>query len=133
MSPEDIRAAAEVHRDLGPEYSDAVVASFLEKVDRELAARVEARLAGLPHAQSPHAQSPHAQSATPYNRTRVKAVVVGTAVGASSIMAAMSGNTVEGRHRFLLVLVIWLVLAAGYALVTGRLRQQSASRRTASR
>jgi len=45
VSPEDIRAAAEVHHELGPEYSDAVVASFLEKVDRELAARVEARLA----------------------------------------------------------------------------------------
>jgi hypothetical protein len=48
LSPEDIRAAAEVHRELGPEYSDAVVASFLEKVDREIAARVEARLAGTP-------------------------------------------------------------------------------------
>jgi hypothetical protein len=45
VSPEDIRAAAEAHHELGPEYSDAVVASFLEKVDRELAARVEARLA----------------------------------------------------------------------------------------
>jgi hypothetical protein len=34
-----------VHRELGPEYSDAVVAAFLDKVDREVAARVEARLA----------------------------------------------------------------------------------------
>jgi hypothetical protein len=48
LSPQDIRAAAEVHRELGPEYSDAVVASFLEKVDREIDARVEARLAGTP-------------------------------------------------------------------------------------
>jgi hypothetical protein len=45
VSPEDIRAAAEVHQELGPEYSDAVVAAFLDKVDKELAARVEARLA----------------------------------------------------------------------------------------
>jgi hypothetical protein len=45
LSPEDIRAAAEVHQELGPEYSDAVMASFLEKVDKEIAARVEARLA----------------------------------------------------------------------------------------
>jgi beta-lactamase regulating signal transducer with metallopeptidase domain len=50
LSPEDIRAAAAVHRELGPEYSDAVVASFLEKVDREIAARVEARMAGVPQA-----------------------------------------------------------------------------------
>jgi hypothetical protein len=47
VSPEDIRAAAETHQELGPEYSDAVVASFLEKVDREVAARVEARLSGM--------------------------------------------------------------------------------------
>jgi anti-sigma-K factor RskA len=47
LSPEDIRAAAETHQELGPEYSDAVVASFIAKVDREVAARVEARLAGM--------------------------------------------------------------------------------------
>jgi hypothetical protein len=35
------------HRELGPEYSDAVVASFIEKVDLAVAARVEARLADL--------------------------------------------------------------------------------------
>jgi hypothetical protein len=45
VDPEDIRAAAEVHQELGPEYSDAVVAAFLDKVDRAVAARVEARLA----------------------------------------------------------------------------------------
>jgi hypothetical protein len=47
VSPEDIRAAAEVHQELGPEYSDAVVASFIDKVEREVAARVEARLAAV--------------------------------------------------------------------------------------
>jgi hypothetical protein len=45
VSPDDVHAAAEVHRELGPEYSDAVVASFIDKVDRAVAARVEARLA----------------------------------------------------------------------------------------
>jgi hypothetical protein len=45
VSPEDVRAAAEVHQELGPEYSDAVVAAFLDKVDKEVAARVQARLA----------------------------------------------------------------------------------------
>lgn len=45
ISGEDVRAAAEAHRELGAEYSDAVVASFIEKVDRAVAARVEARLA----------------------------------------------------------------------------------------
>jgi hypothetical protein len=47
VSADDILAAAVTHRELGPDYSDAVVASFIDKVDRALAARVEARLAGL--------------------------------------------------------------------------------------
>jgi hypothetical protein len=45
VDPQDIRAAAEVQRELGPEYSDAVVAAFIDRVDRAVAARVEARLA----------------------------------------------------------------------------------------
>lgn len=45
LSPDDIRAAAEVHAELGPEYRDAVVESFLEKIDDEIAARIDARLA----------------------------------------------------------------------------------------
>ena len=45
VDPEDIRAAAEVQRELGPEYSDAVIAAFLDRVDRAVEARVEARLA----------------------------------------------------------------------------------------
>jgi len=47
IGPEDVRAAAEAHQELGSGYSDAVVASFIDKVDREVAARVEARLAGM--------------------------------------------------------------------------------------
>jgi hypothetical protein len=53
VSPEDIHAAAETYRELGPEYHDAVVASFLAKVDREVTARVEARLADMAPAQPP--------------------------------------------------------------------------------
>ena len=50
LSPDEFRAAAEVHRELGPEYSDAVVESFLEKVDREIGARIDAHLASAPRA-----------------------------------------------------------------------------------
>ncbi len=46
LSREEIYAAAAAHDELGPEYSDAVVALFLEKVDKEIDARVDARLAG---------------------------------------------------------------------------------------
>ena len=52
LSADEVRAAAAAHDELGPEYSDAVVASFLEKVEEEIAARVDARLgaAGQPEA-----------------------------------------------------------------------------------
>ena len=45
LDPQDVRAAAEVDRELGPEYSDEVVAAFIDRVDRAVAARVAARLA----------------------------------------------------------------------------------------
>jgi hypothetical protein len=49
-----------VHRELGPEYSDAVMASFLDKVDREIAARVDARLAGARPAEPTKLDNRHA-------------------------------------------------------------------------
>jgi hypothetical protein len=44
LSPDEIRAAAEVHDELGPDYHEAVVESFLEKIDKEVGARIDARL-----------------------------------------------------------------------------------------
>jgi hypothetical protein len=56
LSPEEIRAAAEIHRELGPEYQDAVVESFVERVGREIDARVESRLAAAQQAAQPARQ-----------------------------------------------------------------------------
>ena len=53
LSRQEIRAAAAAHDELGPEYSDAVMASFLEKVNKEIDARVDARLAGRHEAAPP--------------------------------------------------------------------------------
>jgi hypothetical protein len=44
LTPEEVRAAAEVHDELGPNYRDAVIESFLEKVGREIDARVDERV-----------------------------------------------------------------------------------------
>ena len=44
LTPEEIRAAAETHQELGRDYSSAVIESFLDKVGREIDARVDARL-----------------------------------------------------------------------------------------
>jgi hypothetical protein len=44
LTPDEIRAAAETHAELGSEYQNAVIESFLEKVGNEIDARVDARL-----------------------------------------------------------------------------------------
>ena len=44
LTPDEIRAAAETHHELGPEYQTAVIDSFLDKVGKEIDARVDARV-----------------------------------------------------------------------------------------
>ncbi|HWG15238.1 MAG TPA: hypothetical protein VG268_18375 [Streptosporangiaceae bacterium] len=57
---DELRAAAETHRELPPEYQTAVIESFLSKVDREIDARVDARVAvhGHGRARSPRSSTP---------------------------------------------------------------------------
>lgn len=42
---EDLQAALGARRELGPDYEDAVLDSFLERMDRSIDARVDARVA----------------------------------------------------------------------------------------
>ncbi len=42
---EELKAHLEARRELGPEMDDLLVASFLEKIDREIDSRIEAKLA----------------------------------------------------------------------------------------
>jgi hypothetical protein len=106
---QEIYAAAAAHDELGPEYSDAVVASFLEKVDQEIDARVDARLAD---------RSRPAPPAGPDDRhTLLKGVAIG--IGASGIaFFIVGGNSDERLHRALWVLLLLVVIctaAAGWA------------------
>ena len=103
MSPDDIRAAAGAHRELGPEYSDAVVASFLEKVDQEVAARVAERLA----ASTPRARTVESAS----RRTLMKGFALG--VGSSIAMVLLVAGARPGGHALLLLLALMVVSGAG--------------------
>lgn len=42
LTPEEIAAALAARRELGPEYEDAIAASLADRVEREIAARVDA-------------------------------------------------------------------------------------------
>src|ERR1700750_1951018 len=65
----EIRAAAAAHEELGPEYSDAVVASFLERVEEEIDARVDARMA--------EGRRPAAVAASPDEQLHRRVLVMG--------------------------------------------------------
>lgn len=123
LSPEEIRAAAGAHQELGPEYSDAVVTSFLDKIDKDIAARVDARLAG----------TPQAEPAKPENSTLLTGIAIGTAMGTFPLLLAMSlargDQAVQGPLQWLLAL--WIVVTVGCAVGAARARGQSASRRKA--
>lgn len=114
LSPEDIRAAAGAHQELGPEYSDAIVASFLDRVDQEIAARVAERTA---------ASTPRPRPAEPENR---RALLKGFAAGVASSVAVviLVVGARPGHHA------LWLLLVLAAAFGAGALW---ASRRRASR
>ena len=110
LSPQEIRAAAATHKELGPEYSDAVVESFLERVDREIAARVDARLGPAPREQ------PVQQAPSNGRRTLLTGAAIGIFVtGVPSLLVAESAGGVIGQDevQVLLVLaVLWAIAVA---------------------
>jgi hypothetical protein len=103
LSPEDIRAAAGAHHELGPQYSDAVVASFLEKVDQEIAARVDERLA---------VSRPRTRPVEPENR---RTLLKGFAIGVASSVAVvlLIAGAKPGNHALLLLPVLAAVFGVG--------------------
>ena len=110
LSSRDLRAAAETHQELGPEYRDAVLDSFLDRVNREIDARVDARLR-----QAPAASPPPAPRA-PKN-VNVMVIALGSMILGIPLTAIV---VAAGAHPagFLGVLVVWIAIAAinlGYA------------------
>jgi hypothetical protein len=111
LSPDDVRAAAGAHHELGLEYRDAVVASFLERVDQEIAARVDERLA---------ASVPRTRVVEPGNR---RAMLKGFAMGVAASLAVvlLVAGAAPGHHALLLLPVLAVACGAG-ALWASRYR-----------
>jgi|1186.fasta_scaffold06743_3 hypothetical protein len=107
----EIRAAAAAHEELGPEYSDAVVASFLDRVEEEITARVEARLAEVPrYAETP--RRPPVPAGGDSRRTLLRGIAIGIAISIVAIVA-VGGNSGERVHRLALVMFALAVMVAG--------------------
>ncbi len=107
----EIRAAAAAHEELGPEYSDAVVASFLDRVEEEITARVEARLAAVPrYAETP--RRPSVPAGGDSRRTLLRGIAIGIAISIVAIVG-VGGNSGERVHRLALVMLVLAVMVAG--------------------
>jgi len=122
LSPQEIRAAAEVHKELGPEYGDAVIESFLERVDREITARVDARLGPVPREQP--AQPAHLNG----RRTLLTGVAIGILVTGvpSMAVAASAGGVIPGDERqVLIVIAILWAIAVGIGAFVYPVRRRS--------
>jgi hypothetical protein len=119
LSAQDIRAAAEVHGELGPDYSDAVVESFLAKIDKQIDARVDARLASQPRRRKP---------VDPARQRTLRFALAGAAAGSVVVglpltLIAANALSVSTGHAGRL-LWIWVVLVAVYGLAAYRLRRR---------
>jgi hypothetical protein len=135
FTPDELRAAAEVNQELGPDYRDAVLESFLDKVGREIDARVDARLNGPPaprpyppqqqyqqqyQPQQQYPLQPAQQHATPPpapgeghhrdNRPFILAIVT-TALGIPLTAIVASLNQGSAGAEFAMLLVIWAAIA----------------------
>ena len=103
MSPEEFRAAAEVHDELGPRYQDAVIESFLEKVGREIDARVDARLDRQPPQQQASRRG-HQFSGSPM-MLAIASLVFGIPISAIAVAAGQHPAGILG------LLVAWIAIA----------------------
>jgi hypothetical protein len=101
LTPDEVRAAAETHSELGKDYSAAVIESFLEKVGSEIDARVDARLTRYPGpAQAPAAKAKKDRSSA--SAVGVLSIILGIPLTA---IVAWSPAHLWG------LLVVWVALA----------------------
>jgi len=118
LSSEEIRAAAEVHRELGPDYQSAVIESFLDRVGREIDARVEARISAGARSSAPPLG---ARPARPPRQVQPAVIALGSMVLAIplSAVAVASGAHPAG---FWGLLVVWIAIAVINIAYAFRLR-----------
>jgi hypothetical protein len=92
---DELRAAAETHRELGPDYQAAVIDSFLDKVGRQIDARVDARMAEPRQARPARGHAPFALA------------VVSMALGIPLTAIVLAVGSASGG---LSLLVIWIAI-----------------------
>ena len=121
LSPDDIRAAAEVHNELGPEYRDAVLESFLERIDGQVSRRIEAQLAAL----QPPAAPASDQGLMDRKRSQFGAMAAGSVLTAVASGAAVAWSVhYPGSSPVKALAFVWAILAVVYIAYAWRLRRR---------
>jgi len=117
LSAGELRAAAETHKELPSEYRDAVLESFVERVGREIDARVDARLAQA----AARPVAPQSAPPPPAPREPKQFSVLTLALGSIALGIPITAIVVAaGSHPvgFAGLLVVWIAIAVinlGYA------------------
>jgi hypothetical protein len=113
---QDIRAAAETHDEISPEYKDAVVASFLDRIDQHIAARVDEQLS---NAKGPATVRRARRAADPTRGIVLRSVLAGSALTGIplSIFAFVLGVHSEdygnGTGWGVVLLLLWVAIIVG--------------------
>lgn len=133
LSPQEIRAAAAAHQELGPEYGDAVIESFLERVDREITARVDARLGPVSREQSVRPAQSAQLAESNSRRPLLTGVAIGIFVtGVPSMMVAASAGGVIAKDETQVLLIIAVLWAVSVAVAASAIRVRLELRRKES-
>jgi hypothetical protein len=117
LSAGELRAAAETHQELPSEYRDAVLESFVDRVGREIDARVDARLAqaaARPVAPQPVPSPPAPRPPKPFSVMALCLGSIALGIPITAIVVAAGSHPVG----FAGLLVVWIAIAVinlGYA------------------
>ena len=112
LSAGELRAAAETHGELPSEYRDAVLESFVDRVGREIDARVDARLAQA--AARPQQPVPVQRAPKPVSPLAIALGSITLGIPISAIAVA-AGSHPAGIWGLIVVWVAIAVINLGYA------------------
>lgn len=111
---DEITAAAAAHRELGPQYDDAVAESLVDRIGDEIDRRVDARLGASP-ASSRKTEPRRPAKAEPHQPARSNVATVVLALGSMGLGVGVAGTVLNsgangGGGGFWLVALIWVVI-----------------------
>jgi hypothetical protein len=106
FSRDEIRAAAETHRELGPDYQEAVIESFLDKVGREIDARVDARLRQERRGWTAAAEAPRHHGSPGGIALAIVSMALGIPLTAITLAVGSPRSGIAG------LLVVWIAIVA---------------------